>query len=97
MKQEVEFICYNRQSKRSTKKVLAQNEGYEQFVVPDNVGGRYSVLTAVGLLPIATAGIDIDKLIEGAKIAQERYDDPNLKYNECYQYAVIRNILYKII
>ena len=60
-------------------KVLAQNEGYEQFVVPDNVGGRYSVLTAVGLLPIATAGIDIDKLIEGAKIAQERYDDPNLK------------------
>lgn len=77
-------------------KVLAQNEGYEQFVVPDNVGGRYSVLTAVGLLPIATAGIDIDKLIEGAKIAQERYDDPNLKYNECYQYAVIRNILYKL-
>ena len=77
-------------------KVLAQNEGYEQFVVPDNVGGRYSVLTAVGLLPIATAGIDIDKLMEGAKIAQERYDDPNLKYNECYQYAVIRNILYKL-
>ena len=77
-------------------KVLAQNEGYEQFVVPDNVGGRYSVLTAVGLLPIATAGIDIDKLTEGAKIAQERYDDPNLKYNECYQYAVIRNILYKL-
>lgn len=77
-------------------KILAQNEGYEQFVVPDNVGGRYSVLTAVGLLPIATAGIDIDKLMEGAKIAQERYDDPNLKYNECYQYAVIRNILYKL-
>ena len=77
-------------------KTLAQNEGYEQFVVPDNVGGRYSVLTAVGLLPIAVAGIDIDKLMMGAKTAQDRYDDPNLKYNECYKYAVVRNILYKL-
>ena len=77
-------------------KTLAENEGYEQFVVPNNIGGRYSVLTAVGLLPIATAGIDIDKLMEGARIAQERYDDPSLKYNECYQYAVSRNILYKL-
>ncbi len=77
-------------------KTLAENEGYEQFVVPDNVGGRYSVLTAVGLLPIATAGIDIDKLMEGARIAQLRYDDPDIKYNECYQYAVARNILYEL-
>ena len=77
-------------------KTLAQNEGYEQFVVPDNVGGRYSVLTAVGLLPIAVAGIDIDKLMMGAKTAQDRYDDSNLKYNECYKYAVVRNILYKL-
>ena len=77
-------------------KTLAQNEGYEQFVVPDIVGGRYSVLTAVGLLPIAVAGIDIDKLMMGAKTAQDRYDDPNLKYNECYKYAVVRNILYKL-
>lgn len=77
-------------------KTLADNEGYEQFVIPDNVGGRYSVLTAVGLLPIATAGIDIDKLMQGAQNAQERYNDPNLKYNECYQYAVARNILYKL-
>ena len=77
-------------------KTLADNEGYEKFVIPDNVGGRYSVLTAVGLLPIATAGIDIDKLMEGAQIAQERYDDSNLKYNECYKYAVVRNILYKL-
>ena len=74
-------------------KTLADNEGYEQFVVPDNIGGRYSVLTAVGLLPIAVAGIDIDKLMEGARIGQERYNDANLKYNECYQYAVTRNIL----
>ena len=75
-------------------KTLAENEGYEQFVVPDNIGGRYSVLTAVGLLPIAVAGIDINKLMEGARTAQERFDDSDLKYNECYQYAVIRNILY---
>ena len=81
---------------RGALKTLADNEGYEQFVIPDNVGGRYSVLTAVGLLPIATAGIDIDKLMQGAQNAQERYNDSNLKYNECYQYAVVRNILYKI-
>ena len=81
---------------RGALKTLAKNEGYEQFVVPDNVGGRYSVLSAVGLLPIATAGIDIDKLMNGAKIAQDRYSDPDLKYNECYKYAVVRNILYKL-
>lgn len=81
---------------RGALKTLADNEGYEQFVIPDNVGGRYSVLTAVGLLPIATAGIDIDKLMQGAQNAQERYNDSNLKYNECYQYAVARNILYKL-
>ena len=81
---------------RGALKTLADNEGYGKFVIPDNVGGRYSVLTAVGLLPIATAGIDIDKLMQGAQNAQERYDDPNLKYNECYKYAVTRNILYKL-
>lgn len=81
---------------RGALKTLADNEGYEKFVIPDNVGGRYSVLTAVGLLPIATAGIDIDKLMEGAQNAQNRYNDSNLKYNECYQYAVVRNILYKL-
>ena len=76
-------------------KQLSDEEGYETFVVPDNVGGRYSVLTAVGLLPIATAGIDIDKLMNGARVAQEKYADNDLKYNECYQYAVVRNLLYK--
>ena len=81
---------------RGALKTLADNEGYEKFVIPDNIGGRYSVLTAVGLLPIATAGIDIDKLMQGAQNAQARYDDPNLKYNECYKYAVTRNILYKL-
>ncbi len=74
---------------------LADEEGYETFVIPDNVGGRYSVLTPVGLLPIAVAGIDIDKLMDGARFAQEKYNDPSLKYNDCYKYAVTRNILYK--
>ena len=77
-------------------KTLADNEGYEKFVIPDNVGGRYSVLTAVGLLPIATAGIDIEKLMKGAKIAQDKYSDSNIKYNDCYKYAVTRNLLYKL-
>ena len=63
-------------------KELADEEGYTTFVIPDNVGGRYSVLTAVGLLPIAVAGIDIDKLMEGAKSAQYNYSDTSIKYNE---------------
>jgi glucose-6-phosphate isomerase len=81
--------------KRGALKQIADEEGYTTFVIPDNIGGRYSVLTAVGLLPIATAGINIDKLLEGAKIAQGKYLDKNLKYNDCYKYAVVRNILYK--
>ena len=76
-------------------KKLADEEGYETFVIPDNVGGRYSVLTPVGLLPIAVAGLDIDALLRGANIAREKYLDNNVKYNECYKYAVARNILYK--
>ena len=80
---------------RGALKTLSEMEGYERFIIPDNVGGRYSVLTAVGLLPIATAGIDIEKLMYGARIAQEKYSDSDLKYNECYRYAIIRNILYK--
>ena len=75
-------------------KTLADNEGYETFVIPDNVGGRYSVLTAVGLLPIAAAGIDIEKLMKGAKAAQDKYADPDVQYNDCYKYAVVRNLLY---
>lgn len=81
---------------RGTLKKLADEEGYETFVIPDNIGGRYSVLTAVGLLPIAVAGIDIDKLMQGAKTAQEKYSDDKLKYNDCYKFAVIRNILYDL-
>lgn len=76
-------------------KKLATEEKYETFVIPDNVGGRYSVLTAVGLLPIATAGLNIDKLMDGARFAQEKYSDENVKYNDCYKYAVLRNMLYE--
>ncbi len=79
---------------RGALKTLANEEKYETFVIPDNIGGRYSVLTAVGLLPIATAGVDIDKLMLGARNAQKKYSDANLKYNDCYKYAVVRNLLY---
>ncbi len=82
-------------SRTGALKTLAKEEKYTTFVIPNNIGGRYSVLTAVGLLPIATAGIDIDKLMQGAQIAQEKYSDKNVKYNDCYKYAVTRNILYK--
>ncbi len=76
-------------------KKLATEENYETFVIPDNIGGRYSVLTPVGLLPIAVAGIDIDKLLLGAKIGQDDFADNNIKYNPCFKYAVARNILYR--
>ena len=76
-------------------KNLADSEGYETFVVPDDVGGRYSVLTAVGLLPIAVSGADIDKLMEGAIAAKELYANDNLDENDCYKYAAIRNIFYR--
>ena len=82
-------------SKKGALKKLAKEEGYETFIIPNNVGGRYSVLTPVGLLPIAAAGINIDKLLEGARFAEEKYSERDLKYNDCYKYAVIRNILYK--
>ena len=82
-------------AKKGALKTLANEEKYETFVIPDNVGGRFSVLTAVGLLPIATAGINIDKLMNGARIAQDKYSDSSLKYNDCYKYAVARNLLYK--
>lgn len=77
---------------RGTLKELAGKEGYETFVVPDDVGGRFSVLTAVGLLPIAVAGCDIDALMEGAREAKALFDTD---WNDCAAYAAIRNILYR--
>ena len=80
---------------RGALKGLADKMGYETFVVPDDIGGRFSVLTAVGLLPIAVAGIDIDKLLLGAQKGQKLYNNDNLKENISYQYAVARNILHR--
>ena len=94
LKEAKKRIYVTTDAKNGALKTLATREKYTTFVIPDNVGGRYSVLTAVGLLPIAVAGIDIDALMNGARIAQEKYDDSNLKYNECYKYAVARNVLY---
>ena len=76
-------------------KTLATAEGYETFVVPDNVGGRFSVLTAVGLLPIAAAGIDIDDLMAGAKDAMNDFANKNMNENQALQYAAVRNILHR--
>ena len=95
IKEAQKRIYVTTDKEKGALKQLAEEEGYETFVIPDNIGGRYSVLTPVGLLPIATAGIDIDKLMQGARFAQEKYNDPNLKYNDCYKYAVARNVLYK--
>ena len=79
---------------RGTLKELADAEGYETFVVPDDVGGRFSVLTAVGLLPIAVCGADLDKLMAGAAAAREKYSVCDLS-NDCYKYAALRNIFYR--
>ena len=74
---------------------LATHEGYQKFVIPDDIGGRFSVLTPVGLFPFACAGINIKKLLNGAKFATEEYSSGNLNDNDAYQYAVVRNIFYK--
>ena len=80
---------------RGTLKQLADAKGYECFVVPDDVGGRFSVLTAVGLLPIAAAGADIDALMYGAREASKEYACMDLEKNDCYTYAALRNALYR--
>ena len=80
---------------KGTLKELSDVKGYETFVIPDDVGGRFSVLTAVGLLPIAAAGCDIDALMAGAAKASEDFNDDNIENNDCYKYAAIRNILHR--
>lgn len=80
---------------KGTLKQLADSKGYECFVVPDDVGGRFSVLTAVGLLPIAAAGADIDALMYGAREASKEYANPDLSKNACYTYAALRNAFYR--
>ncbi len=78
---------------RGTLKELSDKEGYETFTIADDIGGRFSVLTAVGLLPIAVAGCDIDKIMQGAAAAREKYSKDD--GNDCYTYAALRNILYR--
>ena len=80
---------------RGALKALCDSEGYQTFVIPDDVGGRFSVLTAVGLLPIAVSGADIDKLMEGARAGYEEYMSPSVAENACYSYAAVRNALYR--
>ena len=89
-----ERIYATTDKEKGALKNLATQMEYETFVIPDNIGGRYSVLTAVGLLPIAVAGINIDKLMQGAKNAEEKYSEQNVLKNDCYKYAITRNILY---
>ena len=88
-----ERIYVTTDKEKGVLKSLAIEKGYETFIVPDNIGGRYSVFTPVGLLPIAVAGIDIDKILSGVDSAIMKYS--NLENNDCYKYAIIRNILYK--
>ena len=76
-------------------KTESDAEGYAEFVVPDDIGGRFSVLTAVGLLPIAVAGSDIDQLMKGAADARLEYTDTDVTKNDAYKYAALRNILYR--
>lgn len=94
-KEARERIYVTTDEKKGALKELSDEEEFETFTIPDNIGGRFSVLTPVGLLPIAVAGIDIDKLMEGAKDAEFNYSDSSIKYNQCYRYAVARNILYQ--
>ncbi|MBU8760908.1 MAG: glucose-6-phosphate isomerase [Bacillus sp. (in: Bacteria)] len=79
---------------RGALKTLANEEGFESFIIPDDVGGRFSVLTAVGLLPIAVSGADIDEMMKGARDASKDFSTSELEDNPAYQYAVVRNVLY---
>lgn len=82
-------------AKKGALKKLADAEGYKSFVIADDIGGRFSVLTPVGLLPIAAAGLDIEKMLEGAAAAYKEFNNEDLSSNECYKYAAVRNILYR--
>ncbi len=89
-----ERIVATTDADKGALRTLADQEGYETYVIADDVGGRYSVLTPVGLVPIACAGIDIRALVAGAVEAQEAYKSLDLEENLCYQYAIVRNCLY---
>ncbi len=90
-----ERIFSTTDKEKGTLKKFSDENGYETFVVPDDVGGRFSVLTAVGLLPIAVAGIDIDAMMKGAQDARNAYASEDVNLNDCLKYVAIRNILYR--
>lgn len=79
---------------RGALRQLADSEGYETFIIPDDVGGRFSILTPVGLLPIAVSGVDIAEMMAGALEGFEEYNNKNVSENACYQYVAVRNALY---
>ena len=93
-KDAAERIFCTTDGAKGALKGIADEQGYETFVIPDDVGGRFSVLTPVGLLPIAVGGFDIDALVEGGLKAQKAYETTDICNNPCYKYAAIRNILY---
>ncbi|WP_050606568.1 glucose-6-phosphate isomerase [Clostridium niameyense] len=90
-----ERIFATTDKEKGALRTLANEEGYETFVIPDSVGGRFSVLTPVGLLPIAASGVDIDEVMKGAADAREAYSSPDLENNDAYKYAAVRNALYR--
>ncbi|MBF0386612.1 MAG: glucose-6-phosphate isomerase [Candidatus Omnitrophica bacterium] len=87
-------ICVTDEKKGALRQI-ADKEGYRSYVIPDDVGGRFSVLTPVGLVPLALAGVDIKALVDGFRAGEQEYANSDLTRNSCYQYAAIRNILYK--
>ena len=90
-----ERIIVTTDAHKGLLKEMAENSGYRQFVIPSNIGGRYSVLTAAGLLPMAVAGVDIYSLMLGAKVAALELQESQLEHNEAYRYAVLRHALYE--
>ena len=89
-----ERIIVTTDEEKGVLHTIAKENNYQTFKIPNNIGGRYSVLTAVGLFPIAVANINVDKLLNGAIKAYNKYNNSNLNENDCYKYAVIRNLLY---
>lgn len=89
-----ERIFVTTDAEKGILKEIADKEGYETFVIPHDVGGRYSVLSPVGLLPIAVAGINIEDLLDGALFARHMFNVRKVEDNDCYKYAAMRNILY---
>ena len=91
----VERIIVTTDAEKGILKEIADRDCYRKFIIPENIGGRYSVLTAVGLLPVAVAGVDIRKLMDGARHAAIELSQSDLEFNDSYQYAVMRHILYE--